>query len=1270
MRGSWRLGLLILGSSALLTGAAAPPRAAGPEPGLLFHLSADHGLTADYSAAGTPEPNFASEVTVIPDGAAGPGLQCGHTQLLSYWAPGNIYAQRGTLSFFWRSREPVGPTAFPIFRVGYADHSSWDMVWLRIDYNGKSGFDAFVTDANLARTRVSYALPVFPRPSAWTHLALTWDETRGMRFYVNGRLAGSREGTFRFDAALDQFGPHSRIISPYQVQSAYNFARGGDIDEVRIYDRMLADSGIATLAGGHAPDTLPGLARSLAVQEWQRDWWHRYGWNRPGDAPPPAQTPAVSIRKVEIHDAYDLNRWTWKGTDGIRETTWPGVYNRSRLPGRHDYFVLPDWDCYSLSGKSVTFVMPDEPWNQVEISGAAWGSTALVAAGDPKDPQAPGTALFERPRGQERTYHRLPAAVHGPQLRFTNTEQETPIGELGAYYVSSNREPHGAGTLRYRLTAGIEPNQASVASIVRFIEGRHPAEERSVLVAMPAGAPRTVRDAARGSLPLVHILVPSDFRDSDLGARRAQFTYSWVNMPAGLDGIAIDLPALNVKPTHGAYFPLNIQVKDPIWPLRNLMDVSLSVRPGEPHTIWLDTRDRILPNDRGLYLTIAGAGPDFGPASLEGAEIRLVFKARQDTLAEHVADRFTQVRDNYAFLVEESPRSRRLDLFNRWEGDVTDLLRADPEHVLGQRYWYDYNREQPRPPVALAAVPANVPSWAFRQIESLRYVKRFVNWYIDNRQIENGEFGGGLSDDGDLTNYWPPLAFMGADPDKVRRSLLREMDAFYEQGLFTNGLSTIQADELHSYEEGIDVLGQSMLLDHGSPKQIERAMETAAATERVTGVNAAGHRHIRSSYFSGTTIATEGVWGWSKGSSYLILHPSIALVDFNGAPAVRQWLLELADGALAHYKPDATGARTVRPTVEFSSDEDLPGQGERAWPLLWAAFRWTGDRRYIQPFLDAGPRGLPQISANALDMMGTREEWAPQIMAIAAAQPGHGAFRYLAWQVSGDLEHLSAMYADQAAAAALREYINTEGSLWIDRVNVDHAELQRTRLGGVALVRNAYVPGHAVSWRFDAPGGDERVAILVPGATPDRVQIVAYNLDAAPVTARMTLWDVAPGAWDVTQGTRPLAERGPLENATTRRADLGRSSELPVTFAPRTVTAIELRLVSKGTPYWSRPDLGIGADDVRVAGRTMNVTVHSLGAAPAPASRVVLRDRAGREIARTPVPAMAAPRDLRPRKSTVALTLPAGASWTGGSITVEAPGGAEEITQKNNTVRF
>src|SRR6185436_19947737 len=122
---------------------------------------------------------------------------------------------------------------------------------------------------------------------------------------------------------------------------------------------------------------------------------------------------------------------------------------------------------------------------------------------------------------------------------------------------------------------------------------------------------------------------------------------------------------------------------------------------------------------------------------------------------------------------------------------------------------------------------------------------------------------------------------------------------------FTNGLPTIQADELHSYEEGIQVLGQSLLLDYGDPKQLERAMETSRGLIQLTGVNSAGHRHIRSSCYNGKKLAEDEPWGWSKPSSILAFHPAMMLVEYNGNPRMKQIITELADGFLAHRKKDA-----------------------------------------------------------------------------------------------------------------------------------------------------------------------------------------------------------------------------------------------------------------------------------------------------------------------------------------------------------------------------
>lgn len=1267
----------------LLPLAAASHATGAPnEPGLLFYLSGDREFTADYAAGGDPRPNFVRDVRVIPDGARGPGFECANSQLMSYWAPGNIYAERGTLAFSWRSRYAVGPTAFPIFRVGYADHSSWDMVWLRIDYNGRGGFDAFVTDASLSRIRVSYEMPSFPKPSEWVHLALAWDETRGIRFYVNGRLAAKKDERAVLYAGLDQFGPHSRTISPMQVQSDYNFVRGGDLDELRVYDRMLSDENVAALARGETPREIPSAARDLGGVVWRDEWWLRYGWNRAGDAPPYLASAQTSARKVEIHDAFDLKRWWWKGTDGIRETTWPGVYNRSRLKGRDDYFQLPDWDCYSLSGKAVTFTMPDEPWNHLEISGAAWGRMSLEGAR--------GRVLFERPKGQEKTFHRLASTLRGSKIKFENVEQEQPIGELSAYNVAPGAEPRGTSKLDYTLSAEGGPEDESLADVRKFIKGRYTEDERGEVVAVADAAGVAGRQTAsgaraegsrmKGKLPLVHVLIPA--------AR-------WRGMNDGLDGIRLELPPLQVKPTHGNLFPLNVQVKDPLWPHRNLFDFSFSVKPGEARTLWLDTRDRILPEGRALYLTLAGAGADFRAAALEGARVRLVFKPRAEAAKEHEADRFTQARDSYAMLVEEHSNSPRFNLYNRFAADVNDLLRVNPNHRQGQVYWYDIDRSHPKPPFTQPAPPSGVPLWAFRQVEQLRHLKRFVLWYIEHRQIENGELGGGLSDDGDLTNWWPGLALMGGEPLKVKASLLRHMEAFYAQGLFTDGLSTIQTDELHSYEEGIQVLGQTLLLDYGDPKQLERAMETSRALLKLTGVNRAGHRHIRSSYFSGTRMATEEPWGWSKPHSILVFHPALMLVRYNGNPEMRRVVAELADGFLAHRKKGDDGRFRINGAIRFEDDADTPWARGSILPFMWGAYRVTGDEKYLQPFMDEGSRSLSNVTTNGLDLPGVRGEWEREV--VASAQPDTAEQRtdappsnsggsnsgrlpvrpppnytaaHLAWQATGDKRYLETLYASQIEASVLREFMNTEGSMWIDRVEVPNGELQRARLGGVALTRNAIYPGHAVSWSFRAPANEESVAILVPEAKPDSLKIVVHNLSGESVWADMTAWDLEPGLWEITQGLDADGDDRADGDTLTVKAELERGASVPLIFTPRITTVLTLKLVKPAPPYWWRPDLGIGRDDISVRGRKVTVTVHSLGAQDTRPTTLALVDSRGQTLATAAVPALKAPADLLPKRVTVTLDVPSGTRLEGASVVLDPETSMKEITRVNNRVRL
>lgn len=1247
-----------LGSISMLAMAAAlatsPAMAAPDASGLLFRASADHDLTADR-AEGDPVPNFLSDVTVTPDGAMGGAARWADDGYVAWKAPGNMRAARGTLAFFWRARTPVGEAPFSIFRVGFADHSSWDMAFLRIDWNGH-GFDAFVTDANLSRVRVSWTMEALPAPDAWHHIAFAWDETAGVRLFVDGREVARKDQKADLDSGLDQFGMAGRVLSPHQVQSRYHFMRGSDLDEIRVYDHMLGANDVAALAGKREPGPAPAPDATAE----RAAWLHRYGWDH---ASPPVLDAAVTrVRKVEFADARDLKERMWKGVDGIAETTWPGVYNRSRLPGRDDYFELPDWNVYVEGGKRYDLtVPPGERFNRVEIRGAAYGQLDWTGDGKP-------ILLARRPQGVVRSFDSV-GERQGGTLSFTNVMQEQPIQEIWAYDIAPGAEPQGSFKLSYTVNAGASPGIAALDALNGFIAGRYPPDERSTVIAMPSSGVKAAVGAGSagagikvqrtsGGAPIVHILIPSSFgpAHADQPIARA-WDYGWENVHDGLDGIALDIPALHAKPNAAGLIPLDIRVKDPIWPARDMIDLSVSVRPGEARTLWLDLRDRILPN-ASLYLSIASAAPDFDAAALDGARIRLVFKPRAEALKEHVADRLNQVKDNWAFLVEEHTASRRAALYERLYGDISDLLRVDPDNAEARTYWADIDyRPENMPPFTQPKPPAGVPLWAFRQLEDLKLVRRFVDWWIDHRQVPYGDFGGGISDDTDLTQQWPGLALMGVEPDRINASLRALSDAVYKNGMIVNGLGYITTDELHAYEEGLNSNGERLYLNWGEPKTVERLMDNVRGLQRVILRNPAGHMHFASNWYGGRKIYREGPWEWQKPYSYSVMHVPILIGLYNGNPAARGLVTGLMDGWLAHGKQGADGRWSFPNEINWRTDAERQGDGGGATlPLqtAWAAWRFTGDARYLRPIearLDkAGPAALSEFNENGFTALPDGAGWRAKI-----GHPANAFARYAAWDGTGDRHWLEELHADAIAEKSQRMGMLTEGHWWSDRVEQPSEILQRERLGGIANSRGQSWPGNTVSWRFEEPDAAEAVAILMPGATPGRFRVIAYNTTGRIQRATMTGWSVTAGQWTMTGAGAP------------RTLTLERSASTEVAFAPGETT-LDFALVKAGTPVEQRPDLGIGADDIALAGRRVTLTVHSLGAQPTTGGQASLVAADGRAVATAPLPPLEAPTDLLPRTTTVRLAIPAGVDPATLSAEVALPGGAAEVTRLNNRV--
>jgi hypothetical protein len=431
-------------------------------------------------------------------------------------------------------------------------------------------------------------------------------------------------------------------------------------------------------------------------------------------------------------------------------------------------------------------------------------------------------------------------------------------------------------------------------------------------------------------------------------------------------------------------------------------------------------------------------------------------------------------------------------------------------------------------------------------------------------------------------------------------------------------------------------------------------MATVKALHGVILTNPAGHMHFASNWYGGRRIYREGAWEWQKPYSFTVMHAPILLGLYNANPDARALVTGTVDGWMAHGTQDKQGIWSYPNEVNWRTDATRVGDGGGATtPLqsVWAAWRFTGDAKYLAPIegriAKGGAGALSEFAENPAVL--PQREWR-----------GSSDFeRYAAWNAGGGTAGLEALHADAIADKSQHMYMYTEGHWWSDRVEQPSDILQRERLGGIALRRNTVWPGNTVSWRFADPDGAEQVALLVPGATRDHFKVTAYNLSDRPLAADMTTWNVTAGRWTMTVNGAPAAP-----------VSLERSATIPVSFAPHATTELEFTLAEPATPVDRRPDLGIGTDDIRVKGRSIEAVVHSLGSVPTAGGTATLVDASGKTVASATIPALEAPLDLQPRTAKVRLTIPPGVASEGLTVRLALPGDAAEVTRMNNAVRL
>jgi TonB family protein len=447
----------------------------------------------------------------------------------------------------------------------------------------------------------------------------------------------------------------------------------------------------------------------------------------------------------------------------------------------------------------------------------------------------------------------------------------------------------------------------------------------------------------------------------------------------------------------------------------------------------------------------------------------------------------------------------------------------------------------------LAAAP-NAPAWSVAQREALCRLRGIAHWWVNERQAANGEFGGKLGDDVELLRWWTSLIMSG---DTVAlKGWQRLADGVWESDQIHDGYAREPSDVEHS-SEFISDTAPAMALYSDDAKYLDRLRPSARHFEKLwTGVTPNGHRFFRSAWFSSTQIETEPPKNRDVEYNTRAVKAVRYLAWKTGDPevirALHEWSLAWVSAAMRTDKGKPAGI--IPASVRFP-DEAINGD-ENTWHIAnmyWEYFDWahhagsmmldqllftftlTRDERLLQPLfaaLDlvkscegAGDNGRSSQAGSAAWAAAKLRDESAFWSVVEQWRFLSGEARYddliarygtpyARYRLTGDEARLWEGLQVLLEATRYNTPLLTSEALHTDRVyapGADHLKAMLTSDG----MPESMSPYYAVSWENT---GDDFTA-LVTDTGRERLGVKIFSHAAIERTARMRLWQLAPGAY-------------------------------------------------------------------------------------------------------------------------------------------------------------
>ncbi|MFC1736885.1 CARDB domain-containing protein [Candidatus Hydrogenedentota bacterium] len=525
-------------------------------------------------------------------------------------------------------------------------------------------------------------------------------------------------------------------------------------------------------------------------------------------------------------------------------------------------------------------------------------------------------------------------------------------------------------------------------------------------------------------------------------------------------------------------------------------------------------------------------------------------------------------------------------------------------------------------------VSEGTPEWAAQLHEVFNRMLDLSEWWIENKQRDDGSIGGGWGDDVEFVGFFGYYGFVSEGASQISLDGAAKLvnGVFELSGGVDPEVNFIWgiADTEHATEWTGDTLPMMLQIDFANPLWIERAMGSIKLMQSLwTGINKNGHRHFKTDYIGGSGIRAndtpvDGHFAWRG------MKPIDRYYWYSQNPALKELMLEWAEAWLEDSMATTAGkpAGIIPQAIRYADCVPVE-QGGKDWtykfghrykyrmamPLM--GYKISQDPKFLEPF---------RLCAEQYDRMS-------DVPAVKKPAPGTpeaikramGEAKAI-WDILGsDGSKSGATVVDknrpyESVVEMCKGSIDVFRKRW-PKMTTEASATDRIGFHGISLTLKMMTGGGAASTSTIATsltyqGVGRDIAGFVTENSLNDLTFTVYVFRDGKIDMGVRPWDLQQGwTYKVTVSTDTDHDGKPDGTDTVTEYDLTQRGKLcSFTVEGRKTHIVRIEKLKKSGSTGLLPDLAMSDRDIfyNAEQRRIFVKVHNTGSAQAGETPVIL----------------------------------------------------------------